>query len=458
MIPITKNKRKSLHDSANYRSIALSSIIGKVFDRVILTVHSNVLNTSERQFGFKAKHSTVQCSFIVQETANYYAVRKTPCYVLLLDASKAFDRVEYGRLFSLLVKRGMCPRVARVLLLMYTKQSMKVRWSGVVSNSFNCTNGIKQGGVLSPTLFCVYFDELQQRLEDSRKGCCIGQKYVGALGYADDVALLAPTPEAARAMLKVCEDYASDYNVLFNGSKSVLVMMGERRPAPSKAFELNGNAIEAQSRALHLGNWVGEDSMKTSIKRAGDDLVTALNMLMTKFGHCTIDTLLELFGSYCTSFYGSPLWHLHDIDSLLLAWRKCVKRLYKISIRTRSKYVRLLTSSDLQGMLAWRQCSFFSTSLNSENEVLSTVCKNVSGGFVRSLCMCAGMAGLPFEQLMQPVYRKLIKTKLLKHARDQATVEEVAGADAIVELCRVRDTVLVMGPDIGYAGLLDIFV
>ena len=223
LIPITKNRRKSIYDSSNYRSIALSSIVGKVFDRMILDLHSDVLSTSDLQFGFKRKHSTSQCTFVLNQVAHYYTVRESPCFVLLLDASKAFDRVEYVRLFSLLRQRGLCSRLCLLLALLYTKQTMRVRWKNCVSGQFQCSNGVRQGGVLSPTLFCIFFDVLLNMLQQSGVGCYVGHHFVGALSYADDIALLAPTVSAARRMLDVCEHFADKFKVTFNGEKSELV-------------------------------------------------------------------------------------------------------------------------------------------------------------------------------------------------------------------------------------------
>ena len=58
----------------------------------------------------------------------------------------------------------------------------------------------KTGGVISPILFCVYVDGLLKLLSDAKVGCYIGHVFVGALAYADDIVLLAPT---ARAMRKI---------------------------------------------------------------------------------------------------------------------------------------------------------------------------------------------------------------------------------------------------------------
>ena len=65
-----------------------------------------------------------------------------------------FDRVHFGKLFTLLLKMKMPAVVIRLLLNNYLRQSL-----GCISNNMHVSNGVKQGGVLSPLLFNVYVDE-----------------------------------------------------------------------------------------------------------------------------------------------------------------------------------------------------------------------------------------------------------------------------------------------------------
>ena len=67
---------------------------------VILDQFGQYLYTSDLQFGLKAGHSTMLCSAVCMETVDYYLRRNTDVYSCLLDASKAFDRVHYGKLLS----------------------------------------------------------------------------------------------------------------------------------------------------------------------------------------------------------------------------------------------------------------------------------------------------------------------------------------------------------------------
>ena len=145
MIPIPEDK-KSLCNSGNYRAIALSSIFSKILDWVILIKEEMTLCSSNLQFGFKKGTSTTQCTFSVLETIDHYNFMKSNAFVLMLDASKAFDRVNYCKLFRELLKREMSPLVLRLLLFMYTNQTLRVKWGSVacMSESFTVMNEIKQ--------------------------------------------------------------------------------------------------------------------------------------------------------------------------------------------------------------------------------------------------------------------------------------------------------------------------
>ena len=119
LVPIAKNKRGNKCDSENYRQIAISSLMGKLFDSIVLEEQQNSLFTDLLQFGFKKKASTVVCTSLLKETIEYYNENNTDCYLLLLDASKAFDGVEYMKLLNTLCDRKMCPLVLRLLMNMY---------------------------------------------------------------------------------------------------------------------------------------------------------------------------------------------------------------------------------------------------------------------------------------------------------------------------------------------------
>ena len=130
---------------------------------------------------------------ILKETIAYYVRNQSSVFCTFLDASKAFDRVQYSKLFRLLIKRKLPVVIIRVLVNLYMGNFVRVGWCGVFSDYFLATNGVKQDGVLSPVLFCVYIDDMLLALSKAGVGCYIGHVFVGALTYANDIVLIAPS-------------------------------------------------------------------------------------------------------------------------------------------------------------------------------------------------------------------------------------------------------------------------
>ena len=204
----------------------MSSVIGKVLDSVIIHLHESVLQSCDMQFGFKKGHSTIQCTAIVEEVVNYYKSRNSSAYVLMLDASQAFDRVNYKSLFCTLLNRGLCLLTTRILFNLYSNQLLSIKWGNCISTKFKPSNGVKQGGGLSPLLFTLYIDNLFTELKHCGFGCYIGNLFSGAFGYADDIVLLAPTVFSLNKLYSICKQYGYSHNIVFNPQKSKLLVFG----------------------------------------------------------------------------------------------------------------------------------------------------------------------------------------------------------------------------------------
>ena len=122
---------------------------------------------------------------------NYYIKNSTNLYMCTLDCTKAFDRVSIVLLFTKLRERKMNPLVLRCLIYTYCNQKVGINWNGAKSTLFSATNGVKQGGVLSPSLFNVYLNELLSKLRENGVGCHMNGQFVDTFIYADDVTILA---------------------------------------------------------------------------------------------------------------------------------------------------------------------------------------------------------------------------------------------------------------------------
>ena len=262
--------------------------------------------SSELQFGFKKNLSTTQCTFIMLDILDYYIFSKSSINLLTLDASKAFDRVNYCKLFATLFKRDISPIVLRILLFMYAHQSLRVKWGSTLSKQFSVMNGVKQCGVLSPILFAVYTDGLLERLKNTGVGCHISSRFVGALAYADDITLLAPCKSALSILISVCENYAAEYDIRFNGDKSKLLFFkGRSSVMMSSEIMVNVQIVGVSEKAIHLCHTVPTTDRDCITMAAKNNFWKCFNMFIANFGqlYCCIKL------SYLTSFIAAFMGH-----------------------------------------------------------------------------------------------------------------------------------------------------
>ena len=164
-------------------------------------------------------------------------------------------------LFIKLIQKGLPPVVNRLLFSWYSDQKSSVLWNNTLSTKFSVTNGVRQGGVLSPILFTVYIDELLLRLESRGIGCFWNHHFVGAVCYADDIVLLSPSASGLRSMLNVCSDFASRHSLIFDASKTQLVRFSLSSDTSNSCshFLFDGHQLTLYKSANHLGHILTSD-------------------------------------------------------------------------------------------------------------------------------------------------------------------------------------------------------
>ena len=209
--------------------------------------------------------------------------------------------------------------VIRVIVRVYEYQYAWVKWGNSRSSTFSIVNGTRQGSILSPALFAVYVDELLVELRKLGVGCKVAGIFMGAMGFCDDLLLLAPTRDAMQLMLDTCQRFAAKYNLQFSTdpnpqkSKTKCIFVCGRARARQKPVNLmlDGKQLPWVESAVHLGHILhqsGNMDKDIRVKRASfiDESVAVREM----FQFANPAEVLQAVKLYVGSHYGSMLWNL----------------------------------------------------------------------------------------------------------------------------------------------------
>ena len=246
---------------------------------------------------------------------------------------------------------------------------------------------------------------------------------------------MTPSVIALQSSLKICEDFALEYNVMFNCKKTICMRVGSDGEPPERAVTLNGHKLTWSKKVKHLGNIVTHDlrdlediNFKTGV------FISQVNKLKCKF--CTVHSTLRgrLLQTYCCSWHGCQTWDLASgsVGRMNIEWNKAVRRTLLLPYKTRTCLLPLLVQGKPFVVQHRSRISNFLVSFtesdNSRVFYIGERAKTYSHGALgRNYTRCRGHVEI-----------------------DPASTDLVARASAIRELMDVRDGMSVlpgMSPD-----------
>ena len=384
IVPILKDKKGLVTDKNNYRPIAVTTVLSKIFELVLLNRLQSKLVTADNQFGFKSGHGTDMCVYVLKHVINYYVSHDSPVFICYLDASKAFDRINHWKLFKKLINRNVNCSIVRLIVYWYSNQSVCIRWGSSYSSCFSVTNGVRQGGILSPVLFNIYMDDLTIDLNGIKIGCTINGQYINHLMYADDTCIISPCPSSLKKLLDVCSDFATKNDIVFNELKTKCMCFKPKwlKNLIVPRISFKGNDLEFVSQHKYLGIVISDDlSDANDIKRHVRGLYGRGNMLVRTFKNCSNDVKHYLFRAYCSSIYGCPLWSSYrsaDIRKAAVAYNNVYRHLF--SIRRGESISQIYVYNNVNSFYVLVRKYVFSLReclLASSNSIISTIVSSV---------------------------------------------------------------------------------
>ena len=234
----------------NWRPITLLSCMGKLFEHVLLRrISAPILTTiapSQAGFRFGADEQAFALVESLRERLAGSPRRGRPL-VAFVDVRKAYDVVWREGLLWKLRGRGVAGPEWHAVAALLGRSAAFAQLHGGRSPVWMCSDGVRQGSVLSPLLFLVFIDDLAHAL--------LQIPGIMSFLYADDIAIIADTPEALQAGLDAISRWAANWRMSFGAgaAKSAVMQFPRGRGEGESPFTLAGRALPWVSEYRYLG-------------------------------------------------------------------------------------------------------------------------------------------------------------------------------------------------------------
>ena len=356
-----------MNSAENYRGITLLSCVGKLFTS-ILNIRLNTWAEFNSKFdsfqhGFREKKSTIDAMYLLQTAVDVFLSNQSALYVSFIDLKKAFDKTHHHALFFKLFKNGISTNMLNIVKNMYSKIKLCVKSSyekcisefkdddiydeSAVENLNNTSNdyffspvaGVLQGESLSPFLFSMYLNDLQDFLKnDPYIGIHIYHFFMILILFADDMVLFSDNRFGLQRGLDKFHEYCNDWGLEVNVEKTkCLVFKNGGRKNRLDKWYYNGNEIETVSEFKYLGFIfsssgkfkTGLDNLLARGEKALFDMMSSIN----DYNDMTFDMKLSLYDSLVKSVicYGCEIWGFCEAKRLETFYLRFLK--YTLNVR-----------------------------------------------------------------------------------------------------------------------------
>ncbi|MCO5600245.1 hypothetical protein L7F22_054355 [Adiantum nelumboides] len=307
----------------NYRTIMVGHTLARLYASILEQRLSGWAEEkgvrAKGQAGFRRGFSTLDHILTLRAIIEEGRANGRKIYCCFVDFRKAFDTVPRARLMNRMQTLGVPKEIMWGIMTLYGSVLGRVRTPEGDSDIIQSTIGVKQGCPLSPTLFGMYIDEVSDYID--REGDRVAQlagTWIPLLLYADDIVLIAESPDGMQRQLDVLQKFAEESGLSVNMGKTKTMVFNTttqwvRRSAPK--FTYGQDNVEYTDAYTYLGAvFTGP---KFALKKAANNRLSrayaalgGLERMCSQVQFQEPRTKLWLFDTLVTSamLYGVQVW------------------------------------------------------------------------------------------------------------------------------------------------------
>jgi Reverse transcriptase (RNA-dependent DNA polymerase) len=362
----------------DFRGIAISAVISKVFEYCVLDRFNSYLTSVDNQFGFKKGLSCSHAIFTVRNLVERFNAGGSTVNLCAIDLSKAFDKVNHCALLIKLMQRNVPLELLHVFEEWFNNCSTCVKWKTTMSNFFKIEYGVRQGSVLSPHLFALYLNDIVKRLNKNQR--------LFIILYADDILLLAPSLSELQILFNLCELELTSLDMCINVKKSCCMRIGSRFDSNCASINsINGTSLPWVTEMRYLGVFlVSSNRFKCSLDHAKRSFYRSANSLIGRVANsATEDVMLHLVNSKCFPLllYGLEACPLNKSDHNSLnftAMRFFMKIFHSSNSDLINECMFFFGVDSVSVTLKKRTAKFVARYVSSENKICQLVSKYIN--------------------------------------------------------------------------------
>ena len=280
-------------DLTNQRGLSLTSCVLKLLEKVIANrISKNIQQYSTTlQGGGKKGEATEEYLLIIQTVIDKNKKEGKNTKIIITDVKKAFDQAWRIGVIHNLSKRKINGKILRLIWNINNELKARIKWDEVThSEEFDVEGSVRQGSGLSAILYGQHAGCTIEKCEKEKIGSKLAEQYVPAVGWQDDITMLASDDEEEKEIVKYVLQSAKENKIQFSDEKCKYLIVGKKKDNFEDTY-FGEKRIEKVNKSKVLGYIFSEDGNNMEhIQQKSNEAIEMVAALGLTISNSTMST------------------------------------------------------------------------------------------------------------------------------------------------------------------------